>query len=330
MIERGMTGPVDLTLLVANMVARRVFMPKLIVGVNDLATTHPHLAAEAYGWNPKEYSYGSEQILEWKGKDCSHTWSTSPNARTGPSETNCPYCSNNKILIGFNDFATVFPEIAKQAVGWNPQEFSPKSGVMVNWKCDLGHVFPCTIKNKVNANVKCPVCNGKKVLVGFNDLATTRPDLALEVDGWDATTVTRGCNKKLNWICPKGHQYPAKVNLRDAGRGCPYCNTGGYNYTEKGLFYLIEKDTIQKVGIFNENSDRLDRHRRKGWRTVDVIGPMDGKTCEELETLVLFLLRRKGINMGWKAFRHKFEGFSESWQKVDFCVSSIQELWINI
>jgi hypothetical protein len=304
-------------------------MGKLIVGENDLATTHPYLAVEAHGWNPQEYSYGSEQILPWKGKDCGHQWDTSPNQRTH-GKTNCPYCSNNKILAGFNDFGTHYPELAKQAVGWNPQEFSPKSGVMVNWKCDLGHVFPCTIKNKVNANVKCPYCSGKKVLVGFNDLATTRPYLALEADGWDPTTVTRGCNKKLDWLCVKGHRYPAKVNLRDAGRGCPYCNTGGYNYTEKGYFYLIEKDTIQKIGIFNENSDRLDRHRRRGWRTIDVIGPMDGKVCDELETLVLFLLRKKDIKMGWEAFRHSFEGFSESWHKVDLCVTSIEELWNSL
>lgn len=304
-------------------------MAKLIVGVNDLATTHPHLAVEAYGWEPKTYSYGSEQILEWKGKYCNHIWPTSPNQRTN-GETNCPYCSNNKVLVGFNDFETKYPDLAKQAYGWNPKQFTPKSGVVVDWICELGHINPCSIVNKVNKKVDCPVCNGQKILIGFNDLATTRPDLALQADGWNPQTVTRGCNKKVDWICEKGHRYPAKVNLRDAGRGCPYCNTGGYNYTENGYFYLIEKDTIQKIGIFNENSDRLDRHRRKGWNTLDLIGPMDGKVCDELETLVLFLLRKKDVKMGWKAFRYKFEGFSESWQKVDLCVISIEELWQKI
>ena len=35
-------------------------------GVNDLATLHPELAAEADGWDPSEVRAGSGKKLRWK------------------------------------------------------------------------------------------------------------------------------------------------------------------------------------------------------------------------------------------------------------------------
>jgi hypothetical protein len=37
--------------------------------------------------------------------------------------------------------------------------------------------------------------------------------------------VTLGSNKKVWWICTKGHEWQAKVNDRNYRRtGCPYCS----------------------------------------------------------------------------------------------------------
>lgn len=75
----------------------------------------------------------------------------------------------------------------------------------------------------------CPYCAGKKILVGFNDLKTKRPDLAIE---WDYTRngdltpedVTVGTNTRVWWICSKcGNPYDATVGNRSYGYGCPYC-----------------------------------------------------------------------------------------------------------
>jgi hypothetical protein len=40
-------------------------------------------------------------------------------------------------------------------------------------------------------------------LQGFNDLATTHPELAKEAFGWDPTKVSRGSAKKQNGNAPK-------------------------------------------------------------------------------------------------------------------------------
>ncbi len=36
--------------------------------------------------------------------------------------------------------------------------------------------------------------------------------------------VSLGSNKKMNWVCPRGHEYPASVKSRARGSGCPYCS----------------------------------------------------------------------------------------------------------
>jgi len=45
-------------------------------------------------------------------------------------------------------------------------------------------------------------------------LSVTHPELANEADGWDPGTVTAGSGRKLNWKCPNGHSYEAKVASR--------------------------------------------------------------------------------------------------------------------
>ena len=35
---------------------------------------------------------------------------------------------------------------------------------------------------------------------------------------------TFGSNKKVWWICEKGHEWQAQINVRSRGNGCPICN----------------------------------------------------------------------------------------------------------
>lgn len=74
----------------------------------------------------------------------------------------------------------------------------------------------------------CPFCSGKKVLHGFNDSLTVCPDIAAEwhpsLNGdLEPSDFTRGSKTDAWWQCPNGHDYPAKINNRVNGAGCPYC-----------------------------------------------------------------------------------------------------------
>jgi Zn finger protein HypA/HybF involved in hydrogenase expression len=62
------------------------------VGFNDLSTTHPSIASEANGWDPKKVTAGNNKKVSWK---CSqgHIWKTSVATRT--SNHGCPTCSKS-------------------------------------------------------------------------------------------------------------------------------------------------------------------------------------------------------------------------------------------
>ena len=68
-------------------------MPKLVPGVNDLATLSPDVAAEADGWEPSTLLTGSNKETSWKCKE-GHTWKTTLSHRT-VEQTGCPGCAEN-------------------------------------------------------------------------------------------------------------------------------------------------------------------------------------------------------------------------------------------
>ena len=47
------------------------------------------------------------------------------------------------------------------------------------WRCEKGHSWQATIASRTSG-CGCPVCANRKILPGFNDLATTHPALAAE------------------------------------------------------------------------------------------------------------------------------------------------------
>ena len=195
---------------------------KVLVGFNDLQTTHPKIAQEADGWDPKTITFGSGRKVSWKCEK-GHKWQVAPCQRTS-NGSNCPVCSNNKVLFGFNDLLTNNPELAKEADGWDPTKVSPFSGVTKKWKCSLGHSWKAKPSGRQRGD-QCPFCSGRRVLPGFNDLATSHPELAIQADGWDPQLFNFGSNKSLSWICDLGHKWRASPNSRTNGAtGCPYCS----------------------------------------------------------------------------------------------------------
>lgn len=64
-----------------------------------------------------------------------------------------------------------------------PDTVSYGSSKKVHWICSArGHHFMAMVKNRTRLGSGCPYCKGNAVMPGENDLATLRPDLALE---WD-------------------------------------------------------------------------------------------------------------------------------------------------
>ncbi|MFF2556792.1 zinc-ribbon domain-containing protein [Nocardia sp. NPDC058058] len=203
----------------------------------SLASVNPDLASE---WHPiKNGSLTPSHVTVASGKTVwwlcghGHEWPSVVGNRN--SGSGCPVCAGKRVLAGANDLATVNPELAAQ---WHPALNDGLTAAMVTagsnkkvwWQCERGHAFCATVANRGSGGTRCPVCAGKRVLAGANDLATVNPELAAQWhpalnDGLTAAMVTAGSNKKVWWRCGQGHEWPSTVSNRSKhGRGCPSCS----------------------------------------------------------------------------------------------------------
>lgn len=244
-------------------------------GFNDLATTNPELVAE---WHPTlngdktpdMYSAGSTQKIWWlvyakhpvTGESVPLSWKSTITNRTCLNR-GCPYISNpaRAILVGFNDLATTNPKLASEwhptkngnltpemvtagsnkKIWWTKHFVDPKTGK--EWDFD----WKTSISNRAKGKNDCPYLSGKAVQKGFNDLATTYPDL---VKDWHLTLngnlkpdmVTTGSEKKVWWKGKCGHEWKAIICNRVKGRGCPICaKEAKTSFPEQAIYFYIKK-----------------------------------------------------------------------------------------
>ncbi len=295
-------------------------------GFNDIGTTHPEVAKEAFGWDVSTVVAGSHKKRQWKC-DNDHIYESLVYQKT-MYNGGCPYCSGQKTLIGFNDINTLHPEISAEADGWDTSKYVESSHRIVGWKCQFGHKWNARIFSRTVNKLGCPVCAGQQILIGFNDLKTTHPLISEEADGWDPKTVSKGHSTKVKWKCKEGHKWSARPATRTAGFGCPTCSKSGFDPNQDGHLYFIEhiKWNMLQIGITNIPDDRLGDHKKLGWELLEIRGPMDGHLTQQWETAILRMLKAKGADLSNSKIAGKFDGYSEAWSKPTFPVKSIKEL----
>lgn len=134
---------------------------------NSFEEKYPELALL---WNndknmairPDALSSMSNKKVWWKcEKD--HEWQeTVINVAKG---NRCPFCSNHKVLSGYNDFQTKCPDLATD---WDysknnelkPSDVTIGSNKKVWWRCKNGHEWRATIARRVKGP-SCPYCSGR-------------------------------------------------------------------------------------------------------------------------------------------------------------------------
>lgn len=141
-----------------------LFRKPLLKGFNDLATTHPDIAAEwserNYPLMPDEVNAKSRHNVWWKCKTCGNEWKSVINARV--KGTVCPVCADRTVLAGYNDLATTDRKLLAE---WDyeknsllPTQVSRRSMKRVWWKCSLGHSWKAKISDRTIIGEKCTVC----------------------------------------------------------------------------------------------------------------------------------------------------------------------------
>ncbi len=226
--------------------------------------------------SPFEIGVGYQTKVWWLGK-CGHEWDSKVyNRMRWPG---CPYCSNKKLLRGFNDLESKYVEIAKE---WHPTknaDLKPSdvlygSSSKVWWLGKCGHEWETRIILRTRNGNGCPYCGGTKLLVDYNDLETKYPTVAAE---WHPTKnglkkpidYTASSHEKIWWLGPCGHEWEATIaNRTYRNSGCPYCESKKPIVGETDFGHLYPALAKQWHPTKNGNlkpSDFLPKSERKVW-----------------------------------------------------------------
>lgn len=206
---------------------------RVLPGTNDLATTHPHIAAE---WHPSLNSSttpqavvaGSSKKYYWRCPS-GHDYQSAVSSRTNGK--GCPACSGQQVIAGYNDLRTTHPHIAAE---WDhgangsqtPESVIAGSAHTAHWICPLSHRYSKAVNKRV-AGSGCKYCSNRKVLRGFNDVTTRHPAIARDWhphknEGLSPGDVVPG-NARRWWQCADGHEQIGTVPNRIKTGGCTLC-----------------------------------------------------------------------------------------------------------
>lgn len=184
----------------------------------------------------------------------------------------CPICSGKQVLSGINDFATMAPELAKE---WDydlnelkPEDVYYRDAKRYHFICNKGgHHFmrdPLHMmrSHEIGTN-GCPVCHGKVVEVGSNDLYTTHKEkvdneweydindiLPTEVTAGSQRLIWRHCKNKR---CNKIFQTTVFNWATDGVVCCEDCRNRSYSLAEKEVCDYISNldfDIVEEARIF--------------------------------------------------------------------------------
>lgn len=208
---------------------------KLEPGVNDLAATHPEVAAlwdtdANDGLLPSQVLPGSNRKVWWRCEK-GHRWESAPYTLT-ISGSRCPCCAGKRVIPGETDLATRYPDIAAL---WDaernaepPSQVMPATKKKYWWRCGKGHRWQAAVYSLTLLGSGCPYCSGHKPVPGETDLAARYPDIAAL---WDTerndrppTGIPPSSRATAWWRCEKGHRWQAQVHSVVTGRSCcPAC-----------------------------------------------------------------------------------------------------------
>ena len=281
----------------------------ILPGFNDLETVFPELAKEWSNRNlpllPSQVAPFANRKVWWKcGKG--HEWNTLISTRAYGSK--CPYCSGILTLKGFNDFATLHPELAAEWSDRNkplmPDTINERSTKNVWWKCGVcGNEWKGVVNARVHGRV-CPVCAEREVLQGYNDLATTDPNLLKE---WDyelnqviePTQILRYSLRPVWWRCSFGHSWKDKISNRTIEKkGCKTCELEFMRVLpqllvmrycgERGLKYKLNDESITGIS--------MDVYVPEA-QLAFIVKDRDSKSFQETLMIVRHQCTKKGVQL---------------------------------
>lgn len=209
----------------------------------------------ALGFDPEKLTCGSNKTVWWKCHVCGNEWTTRIHRKTNGAQ--CKKCIAKQLTIANkrNSLATLYPKIAAE---WDydlndttPDKVFPQSNLSYHWVCSKGHKWEDSASHRISRDNICPICSGRRIVEGINDLATTNKELLEEWDyeennkkGIFPNKISYGSKKPVSWICKRGHKWNTPPYVRTTGHeNCPQCSKETHtSYPEKAIAYYVKKE----------------------------------------------------------------------------------------
>ena len=223
----------------------------------------------------------------------------------------------------------------------DPYKLTPGSGKKANWICPKGHKWITSIYHRAIRGSNCPYCANQKILPGYNDLQSLRPDLMVEWDfelnTLDPSAVAAKSNKVARWVCPKGHKYSKAISKRAIGESCPTCASARRtSFPEQCFFFYTKKcypDAVNSYKEMFDNGMELDIYIPSIRTGIEYDGIFwHDKNALPREEKKYQICKSKQIRL-FRIKEGSFSGFSDNadrtWYIPKKCDYSQLELYIN-
>lgn len=212
---------------------------------------------------PENLTQHSNKYVWWLCEK-KHSWQDTVNHRT--SGRNCPFCSNHRVLVGYNDLASLNPTLSQE---WNykrngdlkPNDVMPFSNKKVWWICPNGHEYESYVAARSQGH-GCRYCQGQ--IDKDNDKYNVKlHKLHKNIDLIDRYT---NVDDNLNFICHKCNSVFVSTPHLIMRSGCPICShhrIGPSPEYKNSIFASKFNELFEYYGLTEEQRKAIMPHSGK-------------------------------------------------------------------
>lgn len=220
--------------------------------LEDWNNYNPNVKIRPKGGIPPKYT---KDPVDCDCSICNGTFESTPYhlrlaIKRNPTSKGCKVCLQQGVRKSKDDIYTL--EIVSQILQENNSRLTileelPKH----KFKCHCSICNQDIIISKYSAmkSKACPVCCGKKIIPGVNDLKTTDPEIASYFISEEyITTHAANTHKKGEVKCPicGRTKFMIPKNLRTQGFGCQYCSDG-VSYPNKFIREVLNQLPVSNI-----------------------------------------------------------------------------------